>query len=63
MSEKFFKFLVYELLKFRHISKMNTQYCVAHVTTVTLLRFMSHLYTYTHLHTHKHTRAHTHMQI
>ena len=52
---KKFKFSVYELLKFCHISKMNTQYYVAHEATITLLWLMPPLYTHTHMHINTHT--------
>ena len=46
-------------MKFHHISKSNTRYCIADLATLTLLRVMPHLYT--HAHTYKHTHTHTHI--
>ena len=48
--EKFFKFSVYELLKFRHILRINTQYWVVHVAAITLFYV-----TFVHIHKHKNT--------
>ena len=64
ISDTFLKFSVYEVLKFRYISKSNTRCCVLHVTTITLVWLIIFIrkYTYAHTHTrtHTHTRAHTH---
>ena len=62
ISDKFFKISDYKLLKFHHISKSNTRYCIAHLATLTLFRVMPHLYTHAHTykHTHTHTQTHTH---
>ena len=54
LNDKFLKFSVYELLKFRHISKINTPFYVGHVEVVTSDYYcfdLSHLHTYTHIHT------------
>ena len=43
ISDKLFKFSVYELLKFRHISRINTRYCVVHVAIITINYYCFHL--------------------
>ena len=53
----FYKFSIYELLKFCHILKKNTRYCVTHVEIMTLL------YIHTHTHTHTHTYTYTHTDL
>ena len=53
-------------MKFRHISNINTEYCVVHVVIITLFSFV--IYTYIHIrpyiraqtHTRKHTHTHIH---
>ena len=62
VNDKFFKFSFNKLLKFRHISKTNTWYCVAYVAIITLFWFITfiHAHTHTHTYTHTHTHAHTH---
>ena len=57
ISGNIFKFSVYELLKFCHIFKSNTRYCVLHVATIILPWFVTFIRTYTHTHAHKHTHA------
>ena len=55
-------------MKFRHISKSNTQCCVLHVATITLFWLVTFIHTYTYpsmhacaqTHTHTHTYTHTH---
>ena len=70
---QFFNFTVNELSKFCNLLKINTRYCVLHVT---LFWFATFIHTYTcgrphthrrtqkqthiHRHTHIHTHAHTH---
>ena len=64
ISDKFLKFSVNKLFKFRHISKIKYVYCVVHVAIQTLFWFISFIYTYayarTHRHTHTETQTHTH---
>ena len=65
-SDKFTKLSVYELLKFRHISIINTRYCVEHVAFININYYcfdLSHLYIHTHTCTYTHTRTHTHTHI
>ena len=65
-SDKFTKLSVYELLKFRHISTINTRYCVEHAAFININYYcfdLSHLYIHTHTCTYTHTRTHTHTHI
>ena len=55
---QFFNFTVNELSKFCNLSKINTRYCVLHVTLFSFVTFI-HTYTYARLHTNNHTHTHT----
>ena len=60
ISDKFLKFSVNKLFKFRHISKIKYVYCVVHVAIQTLFWFVSFIDTYAYARTHKHTHTHAH---
>ena len=47
-------------MKFPHISKSNTRYCVLHVATITLFWFVTFIHTYTYTYTYARTHTHTH---
>ena len=59
ISDKFLKFSVNKLFKFRHISKIKYVYCVVHVAIQTLFWFVSFIDTYAYARTHKHTHTRT----
>ena len=59
ISNKFFKLSVNELLKFCHISKINTSCCVVHVTIITLFWFVTYIHIYIYARTHTHIHIHT----
>ena len=62
ISHKFFKSSVYELLKFRRISKSITRCCFLHVATITWFWLVIYTHIRTHTRTHTHTHTHTHTQ-
>ena len=46
--------------KTEHLKKIDTWYCVLHVTTITLFWFVTFIHTYAQAHTYTHTHTHTH---